>query len=800
MLMILHYLTLAIRNLLKYRTQNVISIIGLAVGLFSFCVCLYCSRYIESTNHCFDNYKRIVQINMYDPGTGNYFSGTPAPLCEDMRTWAKEVEVLSFVTYPRQYTFDVEVKPGKTLPYELRRMETDSLYARIFTPRILAGSWQTASHTPNALVMSRATAVRIFGSESEAIGKTCTLNRRLFTSPSGTPADEGIVYTVQAVMDDTPQNNSLYFMETVDMLVLNDSDGLLQSDQRHEMTGGNTYALLAPHADIRQLKGEIAQRGFGWNLYGRDYEVQVFPIGQFPDERKQLSIISWITSSMGMLILLVGLLNFFHFLIGSYFNRTKEFSVMKVNGCSGRQLFALLFIQSLLVLLAASLLVLWGIEVTDGRMDYSIEFMSMTFSKSLLMCHAAQYIGLLVLLCAGICLVTTLRIRRISVQDGLNGGLRRCQSHRGRNFMLGVQFFLCWLFVALSAALYLQSEKTSGTLLHTLSMQEKASILSIPLDYSFLNNAEKQSLVGRFKSLAAVEDALLADVSYLGGSSGNLMMTEKGNDNSWIEVEVMRVPANFFSFMNILLEQGRAPKTEADIVADRTWQQRMEKDILGMPLYDSQHDYSVCGICAPFQTDTYRKSIGYVFLPYDVSDYIGHCYLKCHSGRVQEVKARVEQLLREALPESVPVRVGTLLDDIHDRQPLEYTLKNIVLFFAIVSILITLLGVYSSITLDTERRQKEVAIRKVNGAGVPQIMLLFARLYIVLLAVSALLSFPLVWFLLQQWKRMYIVFFDHGFLFWTSIFVLVAVVTALTVVFRILRTARQNPAEVIKRE
>lgn len=160
----------------------------------------------------------------------------------------------------------------------------------------------------------------------------------------------------------------------------------------------------------------------------------------------------------------------------------------------------------------------------------------------------------------------------------------------------------------------------------------------------------------------------------------------------------------------------------------------------------------------------------------------------------------MEQVLRETLPESVPVQVSTLLDDIHDRQPLEYTLKNIVLFFAIVSILITLLGVYSSITLDTERRQKEVAIRKVNGAGVPQIMLLFARLYIVLLVVSALLSFPLVWFLLQQWKRMYIVFFDHGFLFWISIFVLVAVVTALTVVFRILRTARQNPADVIKRE
>ena len=63
--MILHYVTLAIRNLLKYRTQNIISIIGLAVGLFSFCVCLYCSRFIQSTNHCFDNYKRIVLVSPF---------------------------------------------------------------------------------------------------------------------------------------------------------------------------------------------------------------------------------------------------------------------------------------------------------------------------------------------------------------------------------------------------------------------------------------------------------------------------------------------------------------------------------------------------------------------------------------------------------------------------------------------------------------------------------------------------------------------------------------------------------------
>ena len=53
--MIRHYLKVAFRNLLKYKTQNIISIIGLAVGLLCFCICMYCSRFVETTNHCFGN-------------------------------------------------------------------------------------------------------------------------------------------------------------------------------------------------------------------------------------------------------------------------------------------------------------------------------------------------------------------------------------------------------------------------------------------------------------------------------------------------------------------------------------------------------------------------------------------------------------------------------------------------------------------------------------------------------------------------------------------------------------------------
>ena len=94
--MIRHYLKVAFRNLLKYKTQNIISIIGLAVGLLCFCICMYCSRFVETTNHCFSNYTRIVELNLYDYQTETYFSGTQVALSEELRTWAMgEVEAIS---------------------------------------------------------------------------------------------------------------------------------------------------------------------------------------------------------------------------------------------------------------------------------------------------------------------------------------------------------------------------------------------------------------------------------------------------------------------------------------------------------------------------------------------------------------------------------------------------------------------------------------------------------------------------------------------------------------------------------
>ena len=208
---------------LKNMIQNLISIVGLSVGILCFSICLYCSRFISEVDSCFSNKELIADINLCTT-RGDLYSGIPATTIEELRKLRfDEVQDFTFTVYPRERSYNVEIKEGKELPYDhLMTMEVDSLFRKVFTPRILQGSWEVASNTPNAIILTRSLAKRIFGESENPIGKRMILTQRLFTAPDTTPRTGGIAYTIQAVIEDIPLNTSLSFLEKLDMLTLND--------------------------------------------------------------------------------------------------------------------------------------------------------------------------------------------------------------------------------------------------------------------------------------------------------------------------------------------------------------------------------------------------------------------------------------------------------------------------------------------------------------------------------------------------------------------------------------------------
>lgn len=312
--MIRHYIKTAFRNLLKYKAQNIISIIGLSVGILCFSICLYCSRYINSTDKCFTHWERIADINLYTPAEEPY-SGTPATLFESLRQLQfQEVEAFTFVAYPRPRSYNVETIDKEELPYEdLYAMEVDTAYHSVFTPEVLQGSWAVASQTPNAVILTRSLAHKIFGLGENPIGKRMTLAQRLFSSPDTTPRTGGTIYTIQAIIEDIPLNTSLSFLQKIDMLILNDSEGLIQFDGRDSMTGGLTFALLRPGKTSAQLEASFRAMDLKHTIFNEKNTVSASNFGKLFREKSVAPYFAGITFIVGLLILLTGLLNFFHF-------------------------------------------------------------------------------------------------------------------------------------------------------------------------------------------------------------------------------------------------------------------------------------------------------------------------------------------------------------------------------------------------------------------------------------------------------------------------------------------------------
>lgn len=120
-----------------------------------------------------------------------------------------------------------------------------------------------------------------------------------------------------------------------------------------------------------------------------------------------------------------------------------------------------------------------------------------------------------------------------------------------------------------------------------------------------------------------------------------------------------------------------------------------------------------------------------------------------------------------------------------------------------ISLIITVLGIYSAITLDTRSRQKEVAIRKINGAGPRVIALLFGKLYIRLLLVAAIPSLAIVYLFLHSLIKSEMIispqWLNYPFM-WLGILFLTAAIVFITVAYRIWLISRLNPSEVIKSE
>lgn len=790
-----HCLKIGWRHLLRYRISAGIAVAGLAVGILCFVLCTYCARLLSGVDQEFPHHKRIAEV-LIKERDGGYFSGSPASMVKVLGDkFPGKVECFTAVTYPWELNASFELEEGKRADYIVNWIEADTNFRKVFSCRLLAGNWEQIDRQKNAVVLSRTAARKIYG-EGNPLGKLLHPHEFEELSVRKTLTDRELMdraYVISGVMEDLPVNASFSFLKPVDLLFLNDEDGVLATqDPREGFTGCTTYALLRPGVNCSDINAEVDVRKHAVLLgsQGSVYLPEFCRAGQ--EYKKRYRPISRLYLGLGCLILWVALLNFFTFQTGNYFNRQKEYRIRKGLGADEKHLFWLLYTEILLYLIPVIVLVLCLLELVYGRLDFGWGRRIIIFRIDVLYKQMLEYLGCGLVVCALICRFASGWMSR----KDIGGRLRTSPAVPGnpvRNILLGLQLLICCIFLTSSLVLYKQLSAMNDIFFPGLNRNEKEHILEVPLNAPQLKGRES-FLIGKLSEFPEVAEVLQADFPLLNSRERGIAI----EGQAYLEYRILRVGKNVLSFLKLPLWGGVLFQHPGQAIADPGIAGWMGDHPLGLQLKNEEREgFEISGLTAGYPWVYEEEKMGTVWT---LSEHPAVCYLKIFAGTRRLVVQKVNRLLQEWVPVSVIPRLKTLQELIREETEFYNNLQVMLFFFAGICIVITVLGVYSAITIDTERRRKEMALRKIHGASAWQIAGFFVRLYAKLLGAAVLITFPLIRWTKQTWVEEFSVRYKDGIGFWSIVILLLTVVIVATIGWKIREIVRIRPVEVLRDE
>ena len=171
--------------------------------------------------------------------------------------------------------------------------------------------------------------------------------------------------------------------------------------------------------------------------------------------------------------------------------------------------------------------------------------------------------------------------------------------------------------------------------------------------------------------------------------------------------------------------------------------------------------------------------------------------LTCKPGMKDELKQQIDQIMSDT---GLDYKLEFTEDAFFAGLESERHLTKLIEILGLVCLLISVSGILSIITLSCQERRREIAVRKVHGAHLKDIISIFAREYGIVFMVSAVLAFITGYFAVHRWMQQFQRQATISWWIYAGIFAAMALVICLVVGHRVLKTAHENPADVIKSE
>lgn len=776
--MLIHYIKIAFRNLLKYKTQSIISGVSLAVGFTCFSLAALWIWY-EST---YDSFHReagqIYFVGGQGLGSGVQFSHyTAYPLADHLKENFPEIQNVTRVSTTRFDRFKYN-----EVEYPVNALEIDSAFISMFDIKILEGNTTFLLPHSNEIAITSEAAKRIFGNEP-AINKELKIGNETKIIGALVEAWEGHSnIPFDMLLNIIPNNrwgmNRYYTLirthNNIDLEMLNEKLKSIEVEQTYEI----------------ESKVHHYTRKESFQLVRLTDIRKAYPIKEINVGIKQIQIFA-IT---GALIVLCGLFNYLTLFAIRIRLRAHEFALRKINGSSNTNLTTLLLTEFGLMMIASLLLGMLLIELSLPRF---IELSQIRQSSYSVFGEVfIYYIGIL-LAAFLLSLAPIYYFRKQSLHSLISSKSVGHSNSLFRKVSLTVQLIVSIGFIFCTSIMIKQISYLHNS--NSVGFERK----NIGVVY-----ANADYLADRIKEIPEVTQVMVAmEILVPKFYFATLKWDKwegKQDDQKEMDFEDFKITPEFIDFYSLNVIEGTVDEhDDTKILINETARKLLNwHDPIGKKM--GHGDLTVVGVIQ----DMYYASPLYPVQPaiYHIgedklrkNDDLTGIHFKFLEGRWDTCREAIKKIIKEDNPNNQVMIYN--VEEIYNK----YTESDVLLIkllsiFTAVCILIAVFGIFSLITLSCEQRRKEIAIRKVNGASVWIILRLFAKEYLWLLLLAAPVAFSISYYIMKLWLENYMIQTQINFWNYAVVLIGLLLIILLSIGGRVWKAARQNPAEVIKSE
>ena len=780
-----YYLKTVSRNILTNRKFSLINIIGFA---FAISICMAISLFVIH-EYSFDRYNkngsRIVRLINTKDNSSQIDYRVKDILVENFPEIQKGCLVLRSGN-------PVEIQCQGTGYYLDDIMSVDNNFFEVFSV-----SFITQQHTPaftdiNSAIITETTARKLFGSES--------------------PVGKDILYrgympvTISGVINDFPDNSSFKAGLLVNAENINFKWNQWIGDSRDSSTYWwpfQIYFLLSQNVDHNKLSEKINDNNNILNPYVEQVgflnlsDIYLHDPTTGSDTKKGNPGLLNLLTAIALIILTLAVINYINLSVAQQLKHNKDTGIKKVFGANRRNVVSYFLTQSLLVIFVAFIfgtLILWFLipyYQNLFRSEIKIEYI-FTFPYIIILPAVILTTGLI----SGI--GPSIVLTRISPLKILTGSsLFALKKNYLRNVLIVFQFTISivLIFCVITVQKQIRYVKTSSPGFNEEQL--------LRLDVPSIRENDRSNALTLIDELR--KSPFIKSLSVTSGVPGSVYMSmgsNMENTDKNTSVPCLLVDTAFIRTFGLKVINGRGLEPgDLDKVCmiNESAYKYFEFEDLDNKRFNNFGGFDIIGVVNDFHYSSLHKVIGPLCIMFTSKSAPRAINVKFAANSVPPGMENIRELWNKYIP-SYPIKYQ-FYDDWFDSmyRSEEYFGKTISLF-AVLAIIISCIGILGLAIFSSERRIKEIGIRKINGAKASEVLVLLNTEFIGMVVIACVIALPAGWFSMHKWLESFA--YRTGMSWWVYFLsgLLALLIALATVSWQSWRAATRNPVEALRYE